>query len=146
MLAVWQDLTVTIAILWQLLIYYLFPKTGMALRLYLQQQFQIWELHYDKCPLSEIYTQQNVTLESSALNANGQLCLPLRIWKSDSKAMKKTDLCPLTHWFWSVGNVVFRDTTQWMVKQSEIENEAINPAEPSPRSTQITKAGMRLSN
>lgn len=45
-----------------------------------------------------------------------------------------------------LGTVIFRDTTQCIVKQSERENEAINPAEAGPSSTLITKAGMRLSN
>lgn len=60
--------------------------------------------------------------------------------------MKRGDLWPLTREFLSLGTVIFRDTTQWIVKQSETENEAINSAEASPSSTLITKAGMRLSN
>lgn len=113
----------------------------MAPGLHLQQLFQIGELPYDKCPLYERYTQQNVTLASSAFNANCQLCLSLRMWKSDSKAVKKGDLCPPIHGFCSLGTAIFRDTTQWIVKQSETENEAINSAEAGPSSTLITKAG-----
>lgn len=60
--------------------------------------------------------------------------------------MKRGDLCPLTHEFVALGTVILRDTTQWIVKQSEIEDEAINSAEASPSRTLIIKAGMRLSN
>lgn len=145
MLVVWQGLTVTIVIMWQLLIYYLVPQDcdgSSAIPLAAISDLRN-RLCDDKCPLSERYTQQNVTLESSALNANWQLWLPPRIWKSYSKAMKKGDLCPLTHGFFPLGTVIFRDATQWIVKQCETENEAINSAEAS---TLITEAGMHLSN